>query len=99
MSQLLVSERRTPKGLLVAVCDADVLGESFGGDGVSIDVTEEFYGGDPRDDDAVRDSLARATVGNVVGTRAVELAIEAGFVDAGNVLELDGTRHAQFLRL
>jgi hypothetical protein len=99
MTQLLVNERQTPKGLLVAVCDADVLGDSFDGDGVSIDVTEEFYGGDARDDDAVRDSLSRAAVANVVGTRAVELAIEAGFVDAANVLELEGTRHAQFMRL
>jgi hypothetical protein len=99
MSEVLVTERQTPKGLLVAVCDAEVLGDSFSDDGVSIDVTEEFYGGDPKDDDAVRESLSRAAVGNLVGTRAVELAVEAGFVDSANVLEIEDTRHAQFLRL
>jgi hypothetical protein len=99
MTDLLVVERDTPKGLLVAVCDADVLGETFESDGVSIEVTEEFYGGDPRDEEAVVDSLGRASVANIVGTRAVEVAVDAGFVDADRVLHVDGTRHAQFLRL
>ena len=98
-TRLLLRERTTRKGLLVSVCDADVLGQTFQGDEVSLEVTEEFYGGDPSGDEAVLESLSEAAVANLVGTRAVELAIEAGYVDAANVLELDGTRHAQFLRM
>lgn len=99
MTELILTERQTAKGLLVAVCDADVLGETFEGEGVSLEVTEEFYGGDPHEEEVVIESLSRASVANLVGTRAVEVAIDAGYVDAGNVLELEGTRHAQFMRL
>jgi hypothetical protein len=38
-------------------------------------------------------------VANIVGEVAVELAIEAGFVDSEQVLEVGATRHAQLLRL
>ncbi|WP_276255699.1 DUF424 domain-containing protein [Halomontanus rarus] len=96
---MIVNERETEEGLLVAVCDSDVLGETFETGDISLTVTEEFYGGDEVDEDAVVDSLARATVANIVGTAAVEIAIKHGFVDEQNVLHVGATRHAQLLRL
>lgn len=94
-----VTERQTPEGLLVAVCDSDILGETFEAEDLSLTVTDEFYGGDEVDEETVIDSLARADVANIVGTRAVSLAIEEGFVDEANVLDVGGTRHAQLLRM
>ncbi|MBZ6494833.1 DUF424 domain-containing protein [Natrinema longum] len=96
---MIVNERETPEGLLVAVCDEDVLGETFEEGDLSLTVTEEFYGGDAVDESAAIDSLAQASVANIVGTRAVELAVEAGFVDEANVLEVGATLHAQLLRM
>jgi hypothetical protein len=99
MGTLLLNERDTDKGRLVSVCDAEVLGEDFENDDVSLTVDPDFYDGDPADENAVVESLANCTVANLVGTTAVGLAIEHGFVDEENVLELDGTRHAQLLWL
>ncbi|MFT4889801.1 MAG: hypothetical protein ACI9YT_000712 [Halobacteriales archaeon] len=96
---MILKERETEEGLLVSVCDPDVLGETFEEGSVSLTVTEEFYGGDSVGPEAVEESLARAHVANIVGTESVELAVEAGFVDEENVLEVDGTHHAQLLRL
>lgn len=98
-SSLLLSERDTQEGLLVAVCDADVLGETFENDDVSLTVTEEFYDGEPADPETVTASLARCSTANLVGDTAVELAIDEGFVDENHVMDLDGTRHAQLLWL
>ncbi len=94
---LLVNERETPKGLLVSVCDGDLLGEEFENGNVSLTVSPEFYDGDEADEETVIASLARCTTANLVGTRAVNLAIEHGFIDEENVLDFDGTRHAQLL--
>jgi hypothetical protein len=96
---MIVSERQTEQGLLVTACDQDVLGETFEEGDVSITVTEDFYGGESVDEERVVESLARATVANLVGRDVVELAIDAGYVDEANVLEVDTTLHAQFLRL
>jgi len=99
MPDLLLNERETAKGRLVSVCDADLLGEEFESGEVSLTVDAAFYDGDPADEEAVVDSLARCSVANIVGTRAVGLAIDHGFVDEANVLDFDGTRHAQLLWL
>ena len=100
---MLVRERSTPEGLLVSVCDADCVGRTYEGEnGVALDVTESFYGGDDATEatpEEVVDSLVRASVANIVGERAVGVAVEAGIVEEESVLDLDGTRHAQLLWL
>jgi len=96
---MILNERDTDEGTLVAVCDRDVLGETFENGQVSLTVDEEFYDGEQVDEQAVVDSLARCSVANLVGTESVSLAIEHGFVDEENVLDLDGTLHAQLLWL
>lgn len=94
---LVLNERDTDEGVLVSVCDADVLGETFENGTVSLTVEEGFYDGDEAEPAAVVDSLSQCTTANLVGTRAVEVAIQHGFVDEENVLELGETRHAQML--
>ncbi|MFB6092438.1 MAG: DUF424 domain-containing protein [Haloquadratum sp.] len=97
---MLLRERQTNEGLLVSVCDPECLGETYTEGGVSLDVTEEFYGGEEAaeaDEATVVDSLTRASVANLVGERAVGVAVEAGIVDEDRVLVVDGTMHAQLL--
>ncbi|RLM56673.1 DUF424 domain-containing protein [Halobellus sp. Atlit-31R] len=99
---MLLRERQTPEGLLVSVCDPECLGETYTEGDISLDVTEAFYGGDEAteaDETAVVDSLTRASVANIVGERAVSVAVDAGIVDENRVLAVDGTLHAQLLWL
>ncbi|MFB6117459.1 DUF424 domain-containing protein [Halosegnis sp.] len=96
---MLLVERDTPEGLLVSVCDDDLLGETFDNGEVSITADPAFYDGDPVDAAAVTDALARCDVANLLGPESVRVAVEAGFVRETNVLDVDGTRHAQYLRL
>ncbi|MDS0259896.1 DUF424 domain-containing protein [Haloarcula sp. S1CR25-12] len=96
---MILNERDTDEGLLVSVCDPDVVGETFEDGPVSLTVTEEFYGGETVSESEVVDSLARCSVANIVGTESVDVAVEHGFVDEENVLDVDGTRHAQLLWL
>ncbi|MFB6136906.1 MAG: DUF424 domain-containing protein [Halobacteriaceae archaeon] len=96
---MILTERETDRGTLVTVCDDGIVGETFENGEVSLTVEAEFYGGETvADEEAVR-ALGRASVANLVGVDAVGLAIEHGFVDEENVLDVDGTRHAQYLRL
>ncbi|WP_227134272.1 DUF424 domain-containing protein [Halorubellus salinus] len=96
---MLLSERETTEGLLVAACDADLLGETFEDGEISLTVTEEFYGGDEVDPAAAVAAVRRADVANLVGIETVGAAVDAGVVDETTVLEVEDTLHAQVLRL
>jgi len=96
---MLLRERSTQEGTLVSVCDPDLLGETFEDGEVSLTVDPEFYDGEEATPEEVVASLAQCSVANLVGTEAVGVAIEHGFVEEANVLELEGTLHAQYLQL
>lgn len=99
MTAILLTERRTDRGLMVTACDAEALGETYEEGELSITVNESFYGGEEVEEDDVVAALSRANVGNLVGTRTVKLAVEAGVIEEANVLDIAETRHAQFLRM
>jgi len=96
---MLLKERDTDEGVLVSVCDPDVLGETFEDGDVSLTVDPDFYEGEEATEGEVVDSLARCAVANIVGTQSVAVAVDHGFVDEETVLDVDGTRHAQLLWL
>ena len=96
---MLLRERSTQEGPLVSVCDADVLGDSFERGEVSLTVDPDFYDGEAAAVEEVVASLSRAAVANLVGHDAVGVAVEHDFVEEANVLELEDTVHAQYLRL
>ena len=99
---MLLTERDTPEGTLVSVCDGDVLGETFERGEVTLEVTEEFYGGETAEEageEAVVASLRRATTANLVGEECVGVAVDAGIIDADRVLDVGGTVHAQLVWL
>ncbi|WP_435334485.1 DUF424 domain-containing protein [Haloarchaeobius sp. TZWWS8] len=96
---MILNERQTEEGLLVSLCDADVLGETFEEGKITLTVSEEFYGGEEVEESVAIDSLRRASVANIVGRRSVDAAVEAGIIDEASVLAVEDTLHAQLLRL
>ena len=101
MSVVRLTERRTDRGLLVAAADSDVVGGTYENDAVSVTVAASFYGDadSETDPDDLVESLARASVANLVGETVVTAAVDAGYVDEANVLDLGGVPHAQYLCL
>ena len=98
---MLLTERDTPEGLLVSVCDPDLIGRTFEDGPISLSVDSEFYeeGATQADADSVARSLGRAMTANLVGEKSVSVAIDHGFIDEVNVLDLGETVHAQYLRM
>lgn len=81
--------------VLVAVCDSDIVGQKFKEEDLQIEVKENFYGEQEVEEEEVRKALKRATIANLSGKKAVELAIDNGMVDESNVLDIGGCWHAQ----
>jgi hypothetical protein len=84
---------------LVAACDSEILGKTFKSNGLVLDVSESFYHGDDVDEEALLNWLRLATVANLSGKRAVDIAVENGFVDRGCVIEIGDVPHAQIARM
>lgn len=89
-------EYRQGKETLFAVCDEECLGQHYREGKMTLNVDGEFYDGQRIDEAAFELALRRATVANFVGERSVALAIDLGFIGAGNVITIEGVPHAQW---
>lgn len=80
--------------LLLAVCDADILGKTFGSDDIEITVSDFYKGRECNDKEILR--LARkATIINAIGNNIVDLLIKNRLVEVSNVLKIGNVMHAQ----
>ncbi len=80
--------------LLVAACDADLLGRTLREGELRLHVSSFYDGEDVTEEEFVR-QLKQATIGNLVGKKTVEAARRAGLVGKDGVLLIEGVPHAQ----
>lgn len=83
--------------VLVAVCDSELVGKVFREGSLKIEVKEDFYGSEDFDEKEVEEALKKATIANITGKKAVELAIKIGIVDKEKVLRIEDCPHAQMV--
>ena len=87
------------RGVLVAICDSGLLGETFRQGKMKLEVNTEFYGGALCRIEKAMESLAEADIANLVGEATIEAAIERGLVDPEAVIYFGPTPHVQIVRL
>lgn len=83
--------------VLVAVCDSEIVGRTFQEGKLKIEVKESFYGTREYGEEEVKEELRNATIANITGKRAVELAIKIGIIDKDKVLKIGECPHAQMV--
>ncbi len=92
-------EHRTGTGMLLAVCDAELLNRKLKYGDVDFEVSDSFYGKERASGEQVLDMLERSHVANVVGKKAVGLLVEKGQTTMDAVLMIGDVPHVQLLRM
>lgn len=97
----MISVRRHAAGneLLVAACDAALLGRRFEEGELCLELRAGFYEGERVDRRLFLEVLSLATIANLAGEETVGAAVEAGMVDPECVIRIGGVPHAQLVRL
>jgi hypothetical protein len=80
--------------VLVAACDADLIGRTLREGELRLHVSS-FYDGDDVTEEDFISQLKLATMGNLVGNETVEAARRAGLVGKDGILWIEGVPHAQ----
>lgn len=80
---------------LIAICDRELVGQTFTDGALRLEVSEFFYKGELTAPDDVKNALKGAASANLVGERSVACALEEGFITKDNVLMIEGVPHAQ----
>lgn len=96
-ASIYVKVHRRGNEVLVAACDACILGKHLKDASFSVHLSPDFYKGELVSDEVFLLHMQSATIANLFGKHTVKLAIKAGFVDGENVLSIAGIPHAQMV--
>jgi len=97
--EVYVSFRRLEGCVLLAMCDADLLGKTLKQGKIVFHIREEFYKGSLMRLEEAVGLIRQSTIVNMVGKRIVRKAVEEGWIHPDAVLEIEGVPHAQVVKV
>jgi hypothetical protein len=91
--------RKWGQHVLLATCDAELLGRILREGKIVFEIHEQFYKGPRMTIEEVINLMQQSTIVNMVGNKIVSKAIERGLVHPDAVLEISGVPHAQIVKM
>jgi hypothetical protein len=91
--------RKIGNTVLLAMCDAEILGKTLREGKIVFHVKEEFYKGARVTIEEAIAVIENSTIVNMIGKNVVQRAIEKGYVHPEAVLNVEGTPHAQIVKV
>jgi hypothetical protein len=91
--------KKIGNNVLLAICDAEILGRTLREGKIVFCVKEEFYRGAKVDVEEAVEMISNSTIVNMVGRNVVRKAIERGYVHPEAVLKIEGIPHAQVVKM
>jgi hypothetical protein len=86
-------------GDIVAVCDRELLNTTISHGELSVRISEAFYGNSSVGEEEVRAALKKAGNINLMGKRAVSIAIDMGLITQSGCIMIGEIPHAQVYSL
>lgn len=94
-----VKLRKRKNCILLAVCDADMMGRTLKKGDVRFHINEKFYKGSLVTIEEAVDLIEKSTIINMVGRKIVQETIARGLVHPDAILEIEGVPHTQIVKL
>ena len=97
MVKMIVKKHESREGILLAVCDSDILGKKFETEKLQLDLTSSFYQGEEKTEEELRELMKTAYIINAVGEKTISFLKAEGLVDEENVLRIENVPHVQIV--
>lgn len=91
--------RKIGNNVLLAICDAEILGKTLREGKIVFKIKEEFYRGAKVTVEEAVAMIENSTIVNMIGKNIVQKAIEKGYVHPEAILNIEGVPHAQIVKI
>lgn len=91
--------KKIGNNVLLAMCDAEILGRTLRKGKIVFRVKEGFYKGTKVSIEEAMAMIENSTTVNMIGKNVVQKAIEKGHVHPEAVISIEGIPHAQIVKL
>lgn len=91
--------KKIGNNILLAMCDAEILGKTLRKGKIVFHVKEEFYKGTKVTIEEAMAMIENSTTVNMIGKNVVQKAIEKSHVHPEAVINIEGVPHAQIVKI
>jgi len=81
--------------IILALCDTELIRKKFVEGDLQIDLTSEFYQGEEKTEDEIKEMIKPVHVINAVGEKSIELLKKLDLVE--NIITIAGVPHAEVI--
>lgn len=81
-------------GGVIAICDKNLIGKKVSDKNLQLNITERFYKGEIFNDEDIIEILKEVSNANIVGKKAVELALKNKIIKKRDVIMVKNVPHA-----
>lgn len=86
-------------GDVVAVCDRELINTTISNETITVTISESFYGNTPATEDEIRKALKGAGNANLMGERAIAVAVGMGLCTRAGCIMIGNVPHVQIYQL
>ena len=97
--EVYINLRKIGNNVLLAMCDAEILGKTLRKGKIVFHVKEQFYKGTKVSVQEAMAMIENSTIVNMIGKNVVQKAIEKGHVHPEGIISIEGIPHAQIVKL
>jgi hypothetical protein len=97
--EVYMNLKKVGRNMLLAICDAEILGRTLSEGKIVFHVKEDFYKGAKVNVEEAVSMIENSTIVNMVGKNVVKKAIQRGYVHPEAVLNIEGVPHAQIVKI
>jgi hypothetical protein len=91
--------QRRGKSMLLAICDAELLGKVLRDGKIVFEVRETFYRGIKMSAEEAVDLVGQSTIVNMIGPHIIQEALERKLIHPEAILKISGIPHAQIVKM
>lgn len=94
---MIINQIVKNKKLIVAICDSELIGKKIKDNKIILDLNSNFYKGEEKREDEIKEIIRKAYVINAVGKKSVGFLVKLGYISEKEAIKVKNVPHVQIL--
>ena len=94
---MILKKHNSPQGIILALCDKNILGKTFETEDFQLDLSSDFYQGKEKTEKEIKIEIKKAYIINICGEQSINFAKKENLVTDSQIKIIKKIPYAQII--
>lgn len=94
---MILKKHNSPQGIVLALCDKNILGKKFETEDFQLDLSSNFYQGEEKTEEEIKTEIKKAYIINICGEKSINFAKKENLVSNSQIKIIQQIPYAQII--